>query len=122
VSSGKPPSTVTGFVSELSELEIEQTPEDERRAALLELIRPLEFLPITDEAAELALQYIAGGVFPEKYVSDARHLAVATVHGIRLLASWNFRHMVKVATQDRVNYINATLGYSALEIVSPEEL
>lgn len=109
-------------VSELSETEISQTPVAERREALLELIAELDFLLVSDEARELADRYISDGIFPEKYVSDALHLAIAATNGIRFVASWNFRHLVKIATKDRVNYINATLGYPDLEIASPEQL
>ena len=62
------------------------------------------------------------GIFPEKYTSDANHVAIAVVHGIGYLASWNFRHLVKVNTRREVNLVNALEGYNPIEIVAPPEL
>ena len=59
---------------------------------------------------------------PEKYTSDANHVAIAVVHGIGYLASWNFRHLVKVNTRREVNLVNALEGYNPIEIVAPPEL
>jgi len=109
-------------VSELTAEEIEETPDPERRRQLWQLVEPLESLRVTDEAEQLADSYVVQGIFPEKYRSDALHLAVATVHGIRFVASWNFRHLVKVATRDRVNFANLTSGYAELDIVTPAQL
>ena len=33
------------------------------------------------------------GVLTEKSPDDAEHVAAATVAGVSMLASWNFRHM-----------------------------
>ena len=54
--------------------------------------------------------------------SDANHVAVAVVNGIQYLASWNFRHLVKIATRRLVNLVNALVGYGQIEIVAPPEL
>ncbi len=67
-------------------------------------------------------RYIKRGIFPEKYTSDANHIAIAVVSGIDYFASWNFKHLVKVNTRREVNLVNALLGYQQIEIIAPPEL
>ena len=76
----------------------------------------------SDEADNLAQEYVRRGVFPEKFASDANHVAIAVVNGIGYLASWNFRHLVRVNTRREVNLGNALEGYNPIEIVAPPEL
>lgn len=57
-----------------------------------------------------------------KYVADANHVAVAVTHGVGFLASWNFKHLVKVKTRREVNLVNSLNGYGVIEIVAPPEL
>jgi hypothetical protein len=73
-------------------------------------------------AYNLAQEYVRRGIFPEKYGSDANHVATAVVNGISYFASWNFRHLVKIQTRREVNLVNALTGYGAIEIVAPQEL
>ncbi len=53
---------------------------------------------------------------------DARHVATATVHGVRLVVSWNFRHLVNVRREDGFNAVNLLHGWPAIRIVSPKEI
>jgi len=36
--------------------------------------------------------------------------------------SWNYKHMVNINVQRLINSTNLKLGYSTIEIVSPEEV
>ena len=51
-------------------------------------------LELTARAEELATAYLQAGVVSGRYVDDARHVAIATTHGVGVLISWNFRHLV----------------------------
>jgi hypothetical protein len=102
--------------------EIEDTPDEKLRVEMLSLVNGLEVLPLEHESLSLAREYATRGIFPEKYASDANHVAIAVVHGIGYLASWNFTHLVKVTTRREVNLVNALLGYGPIEIVAPPEL
>lgn len=110
------------FISELTQREVVRTPKVEHRDALLSLIEPLTMLPTPSEAEELAEHYVREGVMPQKYFEDALHLAIATLNAVTIVASWNFRHMVKVVTRNRVNAVNANMGYTSLDIVTPAQL
>jgi predicted nucleic acid-binding protein len=95
-----------------------------RRAALQQLIsrhQPI-LLQRTEEADELANRYVEAGLIPVRYRNDALHLAVAVIHDMDVVVSWNFEHLVRLTTRLGVNGLNKMLGYRDIEIVSPEEV
>jgi hypothetical protein len=79
-------------------------------------------LPLDIDAEDLAAEYLKAGIFPSKYGLDAQHAAIASVNRIEYLASWNFKHLVKVATRRQISLVNSFKGYGNLEIVAPAEL
>lgn len=82
----------------------------------------LLFLRVSEVAEELAHAYIQEGVFSQRYLDDALHVALASVSRIPYLTSWNFAHLVKVRTRREVSLINTLQGYEAIEIIAPPEL
>lgn len=95
-----------------------------RAAQLRELLRrvaPVR-LDLDDESAALAEEDIQHGVVTAGHRADARHVAIATVGGADVLASWNYRHLVNRRRRDAFNGVNAILGYSTIEIISPPEV
>jgi hypothetical protein len=74
------------------------------------LLTGFHVLAFDEEAYNLAQECVSRGIFPEKYVSDANHVATAVVNGIGYFASWNSRHLVKIQTRREVNLVNALLG------------
>lgn len=86
------------------------------------LVQGFKILPVTDEALALSAIYVQHGVIPGKYAADAEHVAIAVVNDINYFASWNYKHLVKVATRREINLINALNGYGPIEIVTPPEL
>ena len=111
-----------GVLSDIVLTEIRATGDVERRARIEELVRGLEVKALDEEARGLGDHYVRRGIFPEKYRSDANQVALAVVHGIRYMASWNFRHLVKVRIRREVNLVNVLEGYEFIEIVAPPEL
>ena len=109
-------------ISTITLLEIRNTPNENRRQKMENLVQNLTVLNFSNEADNLAQEYVRRDVFPEKFTSDANHVAIAVVHGIGYLASWNFRHLVKVNTRREVNLVNALEGYNPIGIVAPPEL
>jgi len=55
-------------------------------------------------------------------LEDCRHIALATIHNVDVLASWNFKHIVNLERIKGYNSVNVRLGYSMLEIRSPKDL
>jgi predicted nucleic acid-binding protein len=89
-----------------------------RLAALVDV--PL--LPITETVVALSKSLIREGVMPEKALDDALHIAVAAVHGIDYLLTWNCRHIDNAETKPLIRRICTINGYSCPEICTPQEL
>lgn len=83
---------------------------------------PENLIEITDEIEALSSAYVDQGVVSAKFEDDARHVAACTVSGVRLLVSWNFRHLVNVQREAGFNGINLLKGYPIISIISPLEL
>jgi predicted nucleic acid-binding protein len=109
------------FVSPLVERELERTREPYRRS-YLNLIEKLPRLEVQDEAAILADGYIARGIFQRKYMGDALHVALASVHKIDYIVTWNFGYLASVHRQARIKLFNTAAGFFVPEIVTPEFL
>jgi len=80
-----------------------------------------EFVEITEEAVELAMQYIKEKVVGQTSYADCLHIALATIHHANFLVSWNFKHIVNVQKIMGYNSINIKNGYKQLEIRSPRD-
>ena len=81
-----------------------------------------EFIEITEEAVELASQYIDEKVVGQTSYADCLHIALATINHADFLVSWNFKHIVNVRRIMGYNAINIKKGYKQLEIRSPRDL
>jgi predicted nucleic acid-binding protein len=109
------------FTSELVLVEASAgDPEAARRR--LEALQGVAELPIDREVQELAEALILKGGVPTGAEADALHIAVATVHRIDYLLTWNFRHIDNAATKPLIRAICADAGYSCPEICAPVEL
>lgn len=108
-------------VSPLVTRELERVQEP-HRTGYLKLIRNLEQVDLTEEAAILAEGYIARGIFNRKYIADALHVAIASFHKIDYLVTWNFGHLANVRRQARIRLFNTAAGFFVPMIVTPEFL
>jgi len=94
----------------------------EAAAQRSELVAGLPILQITDAAQALAKQLLDNGLVPATSTEDALHIALATVHGMDFLLTWNFRHINNARTKARVRVAVEAAGYECPVICSPEEL
>ncbi|MFV0388594.1 MAG: hypothetical protein ACK5NT_07555 [Pyrinomonadaceae bacterium] len=92
------------------------------RTAYLKLVEPLTSLSLPEEAAILAEGYITRGIFQRKYIGDAMHVAIASVHKMDYLVTWNFGHLANVRKQARIKLFNTAAGFFVPMIVTPEFL
>lgn len=79
-------------------------------------------LGLTPRAEELAQAYLAASVVSAGYADDARHVAIATTHGIGVLVTWNFRHLANYRREAGFNRVNLENGYPGIRIISPLEI
>lgn len=88
----------------------------------LEAIQGIAELRIDEEVRELADQLISKGGIPSGAEADALHVAVAAVHRIDYLFTWNFRHIDNAAKKPIIRSICVAAGYMCPEICTPMEL
>lgn len=105
----------------LVQRELERLPEP-HRTGYLNLVQPLEQLDLTEEAAILADGYIDRGIFSRKHTADAIHVAIASIHKIDYLVTWNFGHLANVRKQARLRRFNTDAGFFSPTIITPEFL
>ena len=111
------------YISEIVELEINNTSDLELKAKLKKHILQIPSLKVKPEVRVLAYEYIKKDIFSEEEsFRDALHISVATIHNIDILVSWNFHHIVTYDTKRKVNAVNTLMGYRNIEVVSPLEL
>jgi hypothetical protein len=77
---------------------------------------------LTEEVIILANTYIEEKVVGKTSIEDCRHIALATINKVDILASWNFKHIVNLERIKGYNSVNLRLGYAILEIRSPKDL
>jgi predicted nucleic acid-binding protein len=77
---------------------------------------------LTEEAVNLANAYLSENVVGKTSRTDCYHIALATIHRVDILVSWNFKHIVNVARIRGYNAVNMKLGYASIDIRSPKEI
>ncbi|EMF80033.1 hypothetical protein LEP1GSC188_4855 [Leptospira weilii serovar Topaz str. LT2116] len=81
-----------------------------------------EIALITRKVVNLAKTYISEGVIGKKHWVDCIHIAAASIAGVNVLVSWNFRHVVNRNRILGYNRVNEKNGYSVLDIRTPGEV
>lgn len=109
------------FSSILVERELERMAEP-HRSGYLNLVKRLKQLELSEEVAILADGYIDRGIFHRKYIADAIHVALASVHKIDYIVTWNFGHLANVRKQARLRLFNTSAGFFSPAIITPEFL
>ena len=89
------------------------------RAALL---RGIPLLGVTDTATQLASRLIESRAVPRKATEDAFHIAVAAVHGVDYLLTWNCKHIANAAMRQAIERVCREAGCEPPVICTPEEL
>ena len=89
------------------------------RDAVLAGCKVLEY---STAAQDLARAILATHLLPAKAAVDAAHIAVAAVHGMDFLLTWNCRHIANAAIVDNVRAVCTDAGYHAPVICTPFEL
>lgn len=108
-------------VSNLVISELSGSPEKVRN--LFNIYRnKIELVTVQDEMYALANDYIRNKALPAKCLSDALHVATATILKIDVIVSWNFKHIVNLNRIRVFNGINIKNGYNFIEIRTPKEV
>lgn len=110
------------IVSELLDLELIGAPENVRELLHKYPTDKFERVELTEESIKLADSYIKEKVVGQTNLVDCRHIALATINKVDVLASWNFKHIVNLDKIKGYNSVNLKLGYQMIEIRSPQNL
>jgi len=109
-------------VSDLLDLELIDAPERVRKLLYKYPSDYFERVSLTEESMMLADAYISENVVGKTSLADSRHIALATVNKVDVLASWNFKHIVNLNKIKGYNSVNLRLGFAMIEIRSPKDL
>ena len=109
-------------VSDLLDLELINAPQNVRELLYNYTTDKFERIELTEEAIKLADTYIAEKVVGRTSLEDCRHIALATINKVDVLASWNFKHIVNLDRIKGYNSVNLRMGYQMIEIRSPKDL
>ncbi len=91
-------------------------------ARRLALLAGLPRLPLTTEAGQLASRLLTSQIIPAKAAPDALHLALAAVHDIDFLLTWNCKHIHNLNLERRIEAACRELGFQCPIICTPAEL
>jgi len=82
----------------------------------------LDLLAVTEDAEQLTKSIVKSGILPSKAIRDAAHIAVATVHEVQYLLTWNCKHLANAQIAKRVSNLCRVAGYEMPTVCTPEEL
>jgi hypothetical protein len=85
-------------------------------------LQGLPLLDLTDEVVDLAGALKTSLALPQKAVTDAAHIAVAAVHGMHFLLTWNCTHIANAEMFVSIERACQERGFSCPVICTPEEL
>ena len=91
-------------------------------AARLKVIAGLPRLDITPAVGALASSLMSSGVIPRRAATDAAHIAIAAVHGMDFLMTWNCAHLANAIIAKSVANVCERLDFACPHICTPEEL
>jgi len=98
--------------------ELEQAPREKARRAR-ELIRGVEVLSEPTALAEVIDFYIEHRLMPRGAGGDAAHVAMASLHNIDFLLTWNCQHLANANKIRHLSVLNGRLGLPVPVITTP---
>ena len=88
----------------------------------LEVVLPLRVLEISPEVNMLTQELLDAGAVPRNSEPDALHIAIATVHSVEYLVSWNHKHIVNEHKREHINEVCQKTGFQPTIICTPIQL
>ena len=93
-----------------------------KSSARLAVLAPLKRLAAPMEAQDLARKLVDAGAVPARAARDAAHIAIAAVHDVEFLVTWNFRHIANAVARPRIESVCREAGIDPPVLCTPEEL
>ena len=89
---------------------------------IVALASGIPLLPLPDDIKQIVKFYVANYVMPQSLAGDAAHLAYASYYNVEYLLTWNCNHLANANKRRHIQVINARLGFSTPEIITPLQL
>ena len=118
------PKAVKRFDVYISEVVVEEAAAGNKESAeqRLNKLKGFLHLELTEKVEKIAQIYMEKLSIPKKALRDAAHLAVASVHNIDYLVTWNCVHLANGEIIKKLLKINEKLSIKTPVICTPEEL
>jgi predicted nucleic acid-binding protein len=103
--------------------ELKDAPQ-EKSDEMLDLVEKYtkKVFPISDEIRQLSGIYVKNNIIPVGSMTDAIHIATATVNDMDFVVSCNMGHVVKQKTMIGTGFINLRAGYKQIGLSSSMEV
>jgi hypothetical protein len=88
----------------------------------VDAVKGIPLLDITDDVLALAESLLSLRIIPRKAGTDAIHIALAAVHSIDFLLTWNCKHIANAAMIRDIEAVCRMRGFPCPVICTPEEL
>lgn len=88
----------------------------------LNFLSGVTLLGVTPAAHALKRELVRLSQIPEKAETDALHIAIAAVHGVDYLLTWNCRHIANAVILPSVYEVCRSAGYEPPFVCTPQEL
>lgn len=108
----------------VSHLVVDKASGDDRQAARrrMEFLEGVPLLEQTADAVALARALVERGPIPERQPEPAAHIALATVHEMHYLLTWNCSHIANAEIQSGLSETCASEGFELSHVCTPEKL
>jgi hypothetical protein len=108
----------------VSQVVLDEAAVGDKGAALrrLRLLRGTRRLTVTDACRDLAQGLLDGTPIPAAAAADALHVAIAAVHRMDFLLTWNCTHIANAVMRPGIQAVCAAAGYNPPVICTPQEL
>ncbi len=108
----------------ISQFVINEAGGGDREAAKerLRLLDGIAVLEVSDKVTSLAELLIARSVVPPRAAADAAHIAVAAVHAMDFLMTWNCAHLANAMMAAQIAEVCSAAGCRCPVICTPEAL
>lgn len=88
----------------------------------MSLLVDIPVLSLTETAQQLAMEIVSEHLLPFKALADSLHIAIAAVHGVDYLLTWNCAHIANAELLPRVARLVERRGFPMPFVCTPEEL
>ena len=82
----------------------------------------LALLDMHPGVEDIAMHLLRKKAVPARAFTDAVHIAVAALHQVQFIASWNFRHIVGAVSRRNIELALTEVVASVPVIATPEEI